>query len=230
MLGMHRVVRACWPLVATSLIGCLPVIAHTPHVESGAHFTVVNGLSLGALKNAGDSPRRNGAPLPWFGVRESYGIRSSRDADGAAVELGAQVFLTGVVADAYVQAPPRWTGETDLGFGVAAIGGAVAGPMAYVQMGRNVSDDLYLFTTQGLGRFSRRANLRTGNNRPAISWQPTIAVEPIQSLGHIRYVFVTATVGRTFNGCIQIILGCNVSSSASLSVGVALWRPPAQRQ
>jgi hypothetical protein len=224
MRGWVRALLCGGPLLVT--VGCLPVIAHPPHVESGSHFSLAGGFTVGPLTNRQDSVHVL-APMPSFGVRESYGLRSSRDADGAAVELGAElIFLTGFAADAYVQAPPRWTGETDLGIGAALLAGAFRGPMIYAQAGHRISDDYYLFTTQGLARFTRGTNLSTGNNRPAISWQPTIAIEPLRAWSRVRYYFVTATVGRTFNGCVQVFLGCNESSGASIAIGVAMSRPP----
>ena len=155
-------------------------------------------------------------------------MRSTRDADGAAVELAAElIFLTGFAADAYVQAPPRWTGETDLGFGAAAVAGAFAGPIVYVQAGPQNLGRLLRVHDAGRRTIHPPIESATGDNGPAMSWQPTIAIEPLETSSRIRYFFVSATIGRTFNGCIQVFLGCNESSRASIAVGVAMSRPPA---
>lgn len=229
MRGVGQTLLCCASLFIST--GCVPIVAHAPHVESGTHFTLAGGLSTDPVREASDSLKRSGPPTTTFVVRGSYGMRSTRDADGAAVELGAELIsLTGFAVDAYVQAPPRWTGATDFGFGAAAVAGAFAGPLVYLQAGRKVSDSYYLFTTQGVGRFTRRSNLRQGTNGPAISWQPTIAIEPLQAWSRVHYFFVSATVGRMFNGCVQVFLGCNESTRASVAVGVAMSRSLNQRR
>jgi len=229
MRSASQAILLCAPLLLAT--GCLPIIAHPPHVENGSRLSLAGGVVVSPLTNGDDSVQHSVTPLPTFAVRGSYGMRSARDADGFGLELGGELlFPAGLAADVYLQAPSRATGETDFGVGFGGIAGAMAGPMIYAQAGRRVSSAFYLFTTQSVSRFTRRVDLQNGNNRPAISWQPTIALEPIGEWSPIRYFFLTATVGRTFNGCFRVIWACNRSSPASIALGAVVSRLPAPRQ
>lgn len=67
-------------LAAMSVIicaGCMPVIAHTPQVSPGAHFTAAGTLSAGITHDDSDSSDRLIIPVPALAFRESYGFRSA---------------------------------------------------------------------------------------------------------------------------------------------------------
>ena len=225
MLGLNRAVATCWPLVAASLAGCLPLIAHRPDVERGTHLTLAGALAAGQVGNTEDSLRRRTLLLPVAAVRGAIGMRSSRDADGAGAEVAAElIFPQGVLADAYVQAPRRWTRDTDVGVGIAAVLMAYKGPMVYAQLGRRISEGYYVFTTQGLARLTHSVDALSHDRPAVVWWQPTIAVEPIGSSQQIRYYFLTGNFGPTFNRCVNSgFIPC--STGAKIALGAAISPP-----
>ena len=220
MLGPNRAGLSCWPL-AVVLNACMPIIAHTPEVERGTHLTLAGAFAAGLTQSANDSLRRQLLVFPNAAVRGAYGARSTRDADGFALEVAGELtFPPGVVVDLYVQAPKRWTGEIDFGAGAAGVLTVYKGPTAYVEAGRQISDGFYLFTMQSVAKFQRSRDHDT-----VLWWQPTIAIEPTSSTGRRRYYFVTATIGRTFAQCERLPIGCYNPSGAMIAIGAAVTPP-----
>ena len=157
-------------------------------------------------------------------ARRAYGFRSARFADGPALELGGEfIFPEGFLGDAYVQLPRRWTGAVDFGVGAASVLMVPRGPMGYAQAGVKVSDGLYVFTTQSVGRFTRSTQAELPNP-PVIWWQPSIAVQPIRSDDRIGYFFITGTIGHARGRCGGFGT-CDPPPGAVIAFGFAASRP-----
>jgi hypothetical protein len=220
MSEMRRVARVVASAIALcAYAACLPMIAHTPYVDRGLQAAGAEAIVVGRMVREVDSVRSLSV-YPITVLRGAYGFRSARVADGPALELGGElIFPEGFLGDAYLQLPRRWTGAVDLGVGAASVLMVPHGPMAYAQAGVRVSDGLYVFTTQSVGRFRQTTDAQL-TNPPVTWWQPSIAVQPIRSDDRIRYFFITGTIGHARGRC-EGFGTCNPPPGALIAFGFA---------
>jgi hypothetical protein len=194
MSEMRRVARVVASAIALcAYAACLPMIAHTPYVDRGLQAAGAEAIVVGRMVREVDSVRSLSV-YPITVLRGAYGFRSARVADGPALELGGE-------------------------FGAASVLMVPHGPMAYVQAGVRVSDGLYVFTTQSVGRFRQTTDAQL-TNPPVSWWQPSIAVQPIRSDDRIRYFFITGTIGHARGRC-EGFGTCNPPPGALIAFGFA---------
>jgi hypothetical protein len=190
--------KLCVVLVAAfGAAGCLPMITHSPRVESGAQSAVMGGIGIVRLDSGVDSTKHGTVPFPTGAFRGGYGFHSSTNPGLPGLEGAIQLALPtiDVLADLYVEMPRPWFGELDVGAGSAYSGLAFPGPTFYVQAGRQAGDRYYVYTTQAVNWF------RQSHDVWHTSWQPTLAMEVLSQGSQRRFFFITANIGPRCGNC-----------------------------
>jgi len=188
----------CLALVAAvGIAGCLPMITHSPRVQSGVQTAVMGGLGMVRLDGAVDSTKHPTVPLPAGAFRGGYGFHSSTNPVVPGLESAVQLALPAIdfLADLYVEMPRPWLGDLDFGAGSAYSGPAFPGPTVYAQAGRQIGDRYYVYTTQAVNWF------RQAHDVWHTSWQPTLAIEVVSQRPQRRFFFITANVGPRCGDC-----------------------------
>ena len=178
-------------LAATA--GCFPAITHGPRVEPGFTAGVTGAYTTGDTHVEGDEGGihlRQGVVGPYAGYGwSSASARSPRLYLGVAVP----VLLTFAQVDAFVQAPPAWTGGLSAGAGVVA---SAVGVHAYGQAGRVSDRGVGWYLTGGYGRRDSWSTAQSSS--PA--WFGGAAVQ--LATGHVRtHLFVQGAQGRLPANC-----------------------------
>lgn len=217
---MNNAHRCTLITVACSLGACTVPIAHTPRIEPGTHSTLVGTLAVFTYVKPDSTRTALPLAIPWFTVREAAATRFGGDSSAGGVEIAAEASLfNGLAGDAYAVAPRRWFGGADVGLGAMYNGvGPFTGPLEYVQIGRRANSRYYVFTTQAVGRVHTQPD-----GHDALWWQPSIAIQPIDSGPQSRFAFVTLTFGPTRPTCKAILGACLFSpQGAVIVVGAAI--------
>jgi hypothetical protein len=183
------------PLAATTAAtaACFPAVTHGPRVESGLTAGVTGAYTWGPTHVEGDEGGinlREGVVGPYAG----YGWAPAR-ATRPGVYLGVAVpaYFPLAQVDAYVQAPPAWTGPLSAGVGVVA---SLEGVHGYGQVGRVNDRGVGVYLTGGYG--SRESTSRIQGSSPA--WFGGAALQ--LATGHLRtQLFVQGATGHAPDWC-----------------------------
>ena len=186
-------------LAATA--GCFPAITHGPRVEPGLTAGVTGAYTRGPEHVEGDEggiELRSGAVGPYVGYGWAPPDRGRGQAASPAsprLYLGVMgpVLFTFAQLDAFVQAPPAWTGPLSAGAGLVA---STEGVHVYGQAGRVSDRGRGFYLTGGYGR--RQSWSRVEGSSPA--WFGGAAVQ--LAAGHARaQLFVQGATGRIPGDC-----------------------------
>jgi hypothetical protein len=197
--------RNCWRISAAVLtclaLSCLPLTTHSPNLRPGKQFGGVVGFE--GVTEPPSEEEVNGIQDFYAGLMVSGTVVDSSTGWGAYMSIMWK--LVAAQADLFVRAPRVTPLALDVGAGSVLFIGPLAGWLPYFQVGRRVTNDVYVFVTQGPTFVQRYQYGPDGHDR---LWMSLFGVELPR--GHI--VQVGALLGRFSDHCTGSPVGC--------------WRPP----
>ena len=172
---------------------CFPAVTHGPRVEPGLAAGLTAAYTRGPTHVEGDE----GGIRLRSGVVGAYGGYGWTPASARAPRLylavAVPILFPHAQVDAFVQAPPAWTGALSTGAGVVA---SVEGVHVYGQAGRVSDRGMGWYLTGGYGR--RESWSTEQSSSPA--WFGAAAVQ--LAAGHARaHLFVQGADGRIPGQC-----------------------------
>ena len=202
------------------LSGCFPAVTHGPRVENGPVFGVTAAMSTGDAHVEGDEGGirlRQAVTGPFAG----YGwAPSSSRVPGFHIALAVPVFFPLAQLDAYLQAPPAWTGPFSSGVGITA---NIEGVTPYVQLGVQPQRGIGWHVSGGYGVRESSSTFQS----TSAAWFGSAALS--FSEGYVRsHLFVQAGWGRIPGSCIEQQPGTRTCSqgerATSFATGLSLGR------
>jgi hypothetical protein len=193
----HRAAPARWlplaPMLAAATAACFPAVTHGPRVEPGLAAGLTGAYTVGPTHVEGDE----GGIRLRSGVVGAYGgygwAPASARAPRLHVAIAVPILFPLAQVDAFVQAPPAWTGPLSAGAGIVA---SSEGVHAYGQAGRVSARGMGWYLTGGYGR--RESWSTVESSSPA--WFGAAAVQ--LAAGHARtHLFVQGADGRIPGRC-----------------------------
>lgn len=170
--------------------GCLPVITHSPRLETGYTGGMITGYETDF---APPTSRADSVPgLPYLGVFIARSYVDSASGWGVSVSLATKMMFA-YQADIFIR-PARAEGVPfDAGIGTNFFIGPMAGFVPYLQVGFPLSQKAYLYTTQGPTFLARQQS--TGFNHP---WMSVVSVEFSASALQLGAMFGQMDEHRSF--------------------------------
>jgi hypothetical protein len=204
-----RLLAAAW---LPALAACYVPVTHTPRIDPGLAVTGGFTLSYGHPDSA--KPR---LPNPAALIAMSFGTHFGGGNRVPGLQITDVISVwDGLMLDGYLQAPKALTGSWDIGAGGGLLLQALYGGNYYVQLGHELQNGYYVYTTQAVSYMRRE-----GERNRSPWWQPMFAIQrPTRDDGRppLRY-FATMTFGPTRTPCSSEI-GCPFQQASSIAIGV----------